>query len=186
MATLLRATLICALGLAAAFLVACGDRNGLLPSDRAQSLNGALDQLDSALASGDCAAAERAVSSLNAAAGSLSSPQVNRTLISNINQGAHTIAALTPKSCQTTPTTTTPTNTTTTQTQTQTTQTQTQSTPTQTQPTTPTQTQPQTNPGNNGGATVPNTGGGGPPGQLKKAKQLRGHHHGHGKGDGGD
>jgi hypothetical protein len=180
MATLLRATLICALGLAAAFLVACGDRNGLLPSDRAQSLNGALDQLDSALASGDCAAAERAVSSLNAAAASLSPPQVNRTLVSNINQGAHTIAALTPKSCQTTSTSTTPTVTT--QTQTQTVQTQTQTVPTQTQ-STPTQTQPQTTPGNNGGATVPNTGGGGPPGQLKK---LRGHHHGHGKGDGGD
>ncbi len=49
--------MIGALGCAAAILVACGDRNGLLPGDQASKLSSALDGVSAACQAGDVARA---------------------------------------------------------------------------------------------------------------------------------
>ena len=72
------------LGIAAAFLVACGGGGaGLLSSDQAGTLSNQLDQLASAVDTGHCGAAASAVASLNNAIDNLPS-SVNPALAANL------------------------------------------------------------------------------------------------------
>lgn len=111
-----RALLAGGLGLAAAFLVACGGGAGLLSSDQASTLNAQLDQVSSAVASGNCAAASSAVSDFSNAVSTLPAG-VNQTLRDNLSQDATKLGQLAAKDCQNattaTSTTTTPTTSTT-------------------------------------------------------------------------
>lgn len=149
------------LGAAAALLVACGDRSGLLSSSESSSLQDALAAVQSACADGQTARAEVAAQSFSARIASLPPGTVDRRLIANLQQGASTLDALVADSCAetTTPTTTTPTVTTTT--------TPTETTTTTTEPTTPTTpettpTAPETTPTTPPPTTPPSTGGGTP------------------------
>lgn len=153
---------ICAagLGFAVSALAACGGSGSLLSADQAGQLNTQLSQVQADLEQGDCVAARSAVSGFSGTVnGGLNG--VNSTLVSNLQQGAQTIAKLTSARCPTvtqTVTTTTPRTTssttskttTTPTTTTQTTVTQTIATQTET-----TQTPPITT------TTVPGTGGAG-------------------------
>jgi hypothetical protein len=194
MRSALKALPLAVLGLAAALLVACGDRNGLLSSGQAGSLQDALAAVQSACADGDSGRAAVAAQSFADRVDALPADEVDRALIRDLQDGAATLESLVPSTCTgavtttTTPTVTTPTTpttptTTTTTTPTTTTQTTTSpttpTTPTPTEPTTPT-TPPDTGggapgdeddddggPGNSGGA--PGDSGGASPGQLKQA-----------------
>ncbi len=61
-----KAIVIGVLGCAAAILVACGDRNGLLPGDQASKLSSALDGVSAACQAGDVARAQSAAARFNA------------------------------------------------------------------------------------------------------------------------
>lgn len=179
------------LGLAAALLVACGDRSGLLSDSQAGSLQDALAAVQSACANGDSGSASVAAQSFADRIDALPAAEVDRRLVEDLREGAATLQSLVTRTCTgtaATTTTTTPTVTTTTPTTTATTPTTT--TPTETTPTTPT-TPPTTTPttttppdddGEDPGGGTPGPGGGGapgdsggaPPGQLKKAlRELR-------------
>jgi hypothetical protein len=180
----LRALLAGALGIAVAFLVACGDRSNLLPGSSADKLNSQLDQVSAAVSGGDCAKAVAAVNAYKDTVLGLPGT-VSATLRANLIQGAQTIAQMAPNDCRqasqpsttsTTPTTTTPTTPTATTPTTPTTTTPTTPTATNTIPTTPSPTPaptptpsptpPETQPpstGTNGGGGAPppgNSGGG--------------------------
>jgi len=158
-----RAVLAGGLGFAAALLVAaCGGGSGLLSSDQANTLNGQLNQLASAVGSHNCNAAQNASQSFATAVAGL--PQtVNSTVRSNLTQGASTISDLAVRDCQnkapTTPTATTATATTQTTTQPTTTTHQATTTTTNSNPPPPTthQNPPPTTPSGGGSAN----GGGG-------------------------
>lgn len=173
---LLRATLAGVLGACAALVVACGDSNGLLAQNDASSLSSQLDSISEAVDGGHCATARRLSQDLENAVINLPG-DVDRRVLTDLQQGARTVGAQSQVACQNpkTDTTTTETETATTETQTVPTQTQTVPTETQTQtvptqtvpttptttpttPTTPTPTAPtQTTPGTGGAGT----GGGG-------------------------
>lgn len=143
---LLRATLAGVLGACAALVVACGDSNGLLAQNDASSLSSQLDSISEAVDGGHCATARRLSQDLENAVINLPG-DVDRRVLTDLQQGARTVGAQSQVACQNpkTDTTTTETETTTTETQTiptqtQTVPTQTQTTPTQTVPTTPTTT----------------------------------------------
>jgi hypothetical protein len=142
MPALARLALAGALGLCLAFLVACGDRNGLIPQRSADRLERQLDSVSSSLDAHRCAAAgSAALNGQNQAAGLPASvdPRLRRRLVDGFGR----LARVAPRDCASE---TTPTQTTTTPTQTETTPTQTTTTPTQTEttPTTPTETIPTT------------------------------------------
>lgn len=175
------------LGIAAALLVACGDRNGLLSSGQAGSLQDALASVQAACAAGDSGKASVAAQSFADRVDALPPGEVDRALIQDLQDGASTLAALVPRSCTGTAETTTTTPTTTTATTAPTTTTPTTTTTTTTPTTTPTEpTTPTTPPPDNGGGTpgegddgngdsggAPGPPDGAPPGQLKKAlKEL--------------
>jgi hypothetical protein len=152
-----RAVLAGGLGFAVSLIVAaCGGGSGLLSGDQANTLNGQLDQVNSAVASRNCGAAVNASQSFGNAVANL--PQtVNTTLRANLNQGASTISDLASKDCRTTTIPTTPTATATTATATTTTattQSSTTSTTTTTHPPPTTTTQSST-------TTTTSSGGGG-------------------------
>jgi hypothetical protein len=150
-----RAVLAGGLGFAVSLIVAaCGGGSGLLSGDQANTLNGQLDQVNSAVASRNCGAAVNASQNFGNAVANL--PQtVNTTLRANLNQGASTISDLASKDCRTTTTPTTPTATATTATATTaTTQSSTTSTTTTTHPPPTTTTQSST-------TTTTSSGGGG-------------------------
>jgi hypothetical protein len=163
------------LGCAAAFLVACGDRSGLLTSQDAANLQDALASVQSACAAGQTADAALAARQFSDRVTELSPRQVDPRLIANLADGAQTLDALVARTCTattTTPTTstaTTPTTTETTTVPTTTTDTTTVPTVPETTPTTPTTT-PTEPPPSNGGGGGPGNGppGGVPPGQTKK------------------
>lgn len=157
------------LGCAAALLVACGDRNGLVSGSEASSLQEALAAAQIACASGDEAGAELAAQRFAERVDAL--PQtVDRRLVANLQQGAATLATLATAGCtDTSSTPTTPTTITTTTTPTTTTEPTTPTTPTTPiEPTTPTippttptpPTVPPDDGSGNGGGTP---GGGNPP-----------------------
>jgi hypothetical protein len=166
------------LGLAAAFLVACGSgtKRGI-PAANAQQLNNDLDALASAVNAGNCATAAAALVKVRGDVLELPA-SVSQRLRKRLTQGADNLAQRAPGQCTaneaTTPTDTTPTTTDTTPTDTtptttdttptDTTPTTTDTTPTDTTPTdtTPTTTTPTTSthtsttpttPGGTGGAT---------------------------------
>jgi hypothetical protein len=157
------------LGCAAALLVACGDRSGLLSSSESSSLQDALAAVQSACADGQPARAEVAARSFGERVGALPPGTVDRKLIVNLQQGASTLDALVAQTCTATATTPTTTTVTTTTTPTTTTTTTTEptlpTTPTEPTPppTTPTTPPPTTTPddGGGGGATTPSDGSGG-------------------------
>lgn len=153
----LKAIPLGALGVAAALLVACGNRNGLLSAGDASSLQNALSSVQSACANGQTARATLAAQRFSDRVDGLSPQSVDRRLIANLQQGARTLEQLVGQTCtQTTPTTpTVPTTTATTPTAT------TQTTPTTTVPTTTVPTTPTTPTP----TTPTDTGGGTPPGQ---------------------
>jgi hypothetical protein len=189
MRTVLKVLPLAALGLAAALLVACGDRNGLLSGSQAGSLQDALAAVQSACASGDSGRAAVAAQSFADRVDALPPADVDRQLIGDLRDGASTLESLVPDTCTgaatttttTTPTVTTTTTPTTTATTTTTTPTEpttptTSTTPPPTEPTTPTEPPPDTGggtpgddggPGNSGGA--PGLSGGATPGQVKQA-----------------
>jgi hypothetical protein len=158
------------LGLSSAFLVACGDRNKLLPQSDASAINDKLDSVSSAVAAHNCTTAQDAVNAAERQAQSLPTtidPKLQATLQANLEHVATVAQSACTQSTQTTPKTvstqTTPTQTTqteTTQTETTTTQTPTTSPPTtDTGPTTGT-----TDTGQSGGVG-PGNGNGGSQGQ---------------------
>jgi hypothetical protein len=188
MRSVLKVLPLAVLGLAAALLVACGDRNGLLSASQAGSLQDALAAAQTACADGDAGRAAVAARSFADRVDALPAAEVDRRLIGDLEDGASTLESLVPRTCTgaatstTTPTvttTTTPATTATTPTTTTPTETTTTTTPTApppTEPTTPTVPPDDsgggtTPPGSSGGA--PGISGGATPGQVKKAlKQL--------------
>lgn len=141
------------LGLASAFLVACGDRNKLLPQSDASAINAKLDSVASAVAARDCTTALDAINAAERQAQSLPGkvdPKLQATLQANLEQVANRAQAACTQSTQTkstVSTTTTPTQTTqSTETTTTETQPTTQTTTTEAPPTTQT-----TNTGQSGG-----------------------------------
>lgn len=179
-----KVVLLGVLGCAAALLVACGDRNGLLSGSQAASLRDALDVARSACDDGDPARAQVAARSFADRVEALSDGNVDRRIVRNLREGAATLEALVPQTCTgASETTTTPTVTTTTTPTTTTAPATTETTPTV--PTTPTETTPPATepppsttpvppedgsddpePGNSGGA--PGQSGEVPPGLAKK------------------
>jgi cobalamin biosynthesis Mg chelatase CobN len=127
------------LGLSSAFLVACGDRNKLLPQSDASAINAKLDSVAAAVAAHNCTGALDAVSTAERQAQSLPGnvdPKLQATLRANLEHVATRAQAACTQSTQTkstvsTTTTSTPTTATqTTQTETTTTQTTQTSPPT--------------------------------------------------------
>jgi len=155
------------LGLASAFLVACGDRNKLLPQSDASAINDKLDSVASAVAARDCTTALDAVNAAERQAQSLPGkvdPKLQATLQANLEHVASRAQTACTQSTQTKSTvltTTTPTQTTQ-STETTTTQTQptTETTTTQAPPTTQT-----TDTGQSGGVGPGNGAGRGNGGQ---------------------
>jgi hypothetical protein len=126
-----RALLAGGLGFAVSLLAACGGGAGLLNADQANSLNSQLDQVSSAVDSGQCGAVANAAVGLTNAVENLPA-SISPTLVSNLKQGATTVSRLAAKDCHTQSTTpTTPT-------------TSTATTNTTTTPTTTTQSPPST------------------------------------------
>lgn len=126
------------LGVSSAFLVACGDRNKLLPQSDASAIKSKLDSVASAVAAHDCSGALDAVSTAERQAQSLPGnvdPKLQATLQANLEHVATRAQAACTQSTQTkstvSTTTTTPTQTTATET------TQTETTTTQTTQTSP-------------------------------------------------
>jgi hypothetical protein len=115
-----RALLAGGLGLAVSFLVACGGGSGLLSSDQASTLNSQLDQVSSAVGSGNCAAASSAVSDFSNMVSNLPTG-VNQTLRDNLSQDASRLGQLAAADCQNATTTTSTTTTSTSSTPTSTT-----------------------------------------------------------------
>jgi hypothetical protein len=154
-----RFLLVAVLGLASAFLVACGDRSKLIPGSEAQRLKSQIDSVSAAVDAHSCGRAQLAAQNLQDAVNNLPR-SVDPGLRTRLQDGATRMAAAAADECQRTTTQTTPTvtETTTTPTQTETTttptQTETNTTPTTTTttPTTPTPT-----------TTQPGTGGAGAP-----------------------
>jgi hypothetical protein len=169
-----------AFGLASSLLVACGDRNGLLPAHKANAMIADLASLSNAVAQQDCAGASSAVIRARNALHSAST--ANPTLTDRLGSELARLDALAQTEChpvitaQPTVSTTTPTTTSTTQSTTTTTppttSTTTTTTPTTTSSTTATTQTTDTNggasPGNgngSGGAGGGSGGGGGNGGQ---------------------
>lgn len=183
MRSVLKLLPLAALGLAAALLVACGDRSGLLSGGQSGSLQDALAAVQAACADGNPGRAAVAARSFSDRVGALPAGEVDRRLVADLEEGASTLETLVPQSCTaaatttTTPTdttTTAPTTTSTTPTTTTTTAPTTPTTPTEPPATTPTAPPPTAppdddsgGPGNSGGA--PGNPGGAAPGQVKKA-----------------
>jgi hypothetical protein len=156
MRTLLLALIAAALGVSSAFLVACGDRNDLIPRSDADAINSDLDQASSLYDQQQCRASQRAVGRAQSRAGKLPSEVdsgLRRTLGENLQTVLDKIRAQCGKTqtTQTTQTTaTTPTTTATTPTTTTTAPTTTTTTP-PTTTTAPPTTQTTTESGNSGG-----------------------------------
>jgi hypothetical protein len=162
--------LAAALGLGSSFLVACGDRNGLIPPSAASAMKSDLEQASSLVDAQECRRAQAAVVDAQATAAALPSTvdtNPRSTLGDNLQ---HVLDRVRADCGKTTSTQTTPTNTVTTHTQsTQTQPTTTESVPTSTSTeTTPPPTSTSTPPpstGDNGGTPAGGGGGSGGSGQ---------------------
>jgi hypothetical protein len=171
-----RALLAGGLGLAAAFLAACGAGSGLLSSSQASALIAEVNQATSDVSNGDCTNANTILVDVQTKVAGLPA-SVNPTLVSDLDHGADTLRALANEKCSgslgvgsdntttsvSTPTTTHPDTTSTpTSTTTTSTETNTQSTPsTPSTPATTTSTPGTTTTGGGGGAGLPGNGGSG-------------------------
>jgi hypothetical protein len=153
--------LAAALGVSSAFLVACGDRNSLIPKGDAAAMQSDLDRASSHYEGEQCRAAQADVRQARARAERLPSG-VDADLRSTLEANLDTVLERIVARCGKTTTTTTPTQTqTTATTPTETTQTTTETTTTQTTtepPTTTTSettTEPPANSGGSGGTPTP-------------------------------
>lgn len=144
---------------AMAVLAGCGSNGTLLSAGQAGALTGQLNRISEELSAGNCQEAASQIQSFQNAVSGLGS--VNQTLVSNLDQGASTIATLAQRRCPTgagpSTTATTPTKTTKTKTKTTTTSTQTTTTPTTSSTTTTTPTTTSTVPTLTGTTTTPAT-----------------------------
>lgn len=165
-----KAIVIGVLGCAAAVLVACGDSNGLLPGDRASSLDSALDGVSAACARGLPERAQAAVLRVRQQIDELPADGVDPRLVRNLQEGVATVEELIPQTCtavtETQPTITEvvpPPADTTPQTTPETTPSETPTTPDSGGGTTPPDSGGgTTTPPDTGGGTTPDTGGGTP------------------------
>ena len=160
--------LAAALGVASSFLVACGDRNGLLPSSDAAAINSDLDQASSLVDAQECRRAQAAVVDAQATAAELPrtvDAALRATLADNLQHVLTRVRAecgRTTSTQKTTPTTPTQTQTTTTQpTTTETVPTTTTTAPTQPPQTTTTEGSSRSGTGNSGGTPAGGGGSGG-------------------------
>lgn len=101
-----RAILVGGLGLAAAFLVACGGGSSLLSSNQANSLLAAFDRVGTAAQSGNCATIDNANSQLDSQIQNLPG-SIQGNITDSLNQWASTVGSLATKACKTTTTSTT-------------------------------------------------------------------------------
>src|SRR5882757_4707442 len=103
------------LGLSSAFLVACGDRNKLLPQSDASAINDKLDSVASAVAAHNCTTVQDAVNAAERQAQSLPSTidsklQATLQAVASVAQAAYArTTQTTPKTTSTPTTPTTPT-----------------------------------------------------------------------------
>jgi cell division septation protein DedD len=94
-----RALLAAILGVAAAFVVACGSSgNGLLSSDQSSSIAAQLTSISVAVDKGRCVKASAASRRLNNEISGLPS-SVDQKLVANLGQGAATVSELATKQC---------------------------------------------------------------------------------------
>lgn len=94
----LRLVFAAVLGLVAAFVVACGDSNGLLSSSQASGLDKSLDGVASAVQNGDCSAASSAVGNLKDRVSALPTT-VDPRLRAQLGRGAVTVGELAAHDC---------------------------------------------------------------------------------------
>ena len=167
-----RALLAGGLGLAAAFLAACGGSSGLLSPNQASTFNGLLNQASTDVTNGNCGSALNAIGTFRTQVANLPGT-VDPTLVFDLSRGADRVNALVKQQCgstvgtgtntgTTTPTTTTHEQTTSTSTSPTTTTTTTTPSTTTTTPTTPTT--PATTPSTPGTTSTGAPGGGAPTG----------------------
>ena len=156
-----------ALGACSALLVACGDRNNLIPAEDARGLNRDLDDVAVRVDSRACGRARAALANAREKAQRLPD-EVDAKLRANIDQGlAHLAAQVTEECTRTTTTRPTQTRTTTTETLPPPPTTEPEPPPTTERPPPPTTTEPPPTPPDDGsgtGGTPPGGGGGGTPG----------------------
>jgi cell division septation protein DedD len=150
--------LAAALGVSSAFLVACGDRNSLIPKGDAAAMQSDLDRASQFYDQEECRRAQAAVRSASGRAQRLPSG-VDADLRATLRDNLDTVLERIVEKCGKTKTNTTPTQTqTTATTPTETTQTTTETTTTETTtepPPTQTETVPEPAPGGSGGTTTP-------------------------------
>jgi hypothetical protein len=156
MRTVVVVLLAAALGVSSAFLVACGDRNALLPPGDAEAMRSDLDQASALYAREECRASERAVGRAQDRAQALP-PEVDRDLSATLEANLDVVLEKIRTRCgktastQTTQTTATQTTQTTETTQTTTTEPPPTTTTTEPPPTTTTTEPPPEGPGESGG-----------------------------------
>lgn len=169
-----RALLAGGLGLAAAFLAACGGSSGLLSPNQASTFNGLLNQASTDVTNGNCGSALNAIGTFRTQVANLPGT-VDPTLVFDLSRGADRVNALVKQQCgstvgtgtntgTTTPTTTTHEQTTSTSTSTSPTTTTTTTTPSTTTTTPTTPTTPATTPSTPGTTSTGAPGGGAPTG----------------------
>jgi hypothetical protein len=180
MRTLLFALTAAALGVSSAFLVACGDRNDLIPRNDASAIVSDLDRASTLYSQEECRAAQAAVGSAESRASRLPS-KVNSDLRATLAENLQTVLDEIRQQCGKTQTTQSTQTTATTPTTTVTTPT-TDTTPTTTTtappPTTTTTTPPPTTPTNSGGNGGSGDSGGTPSGQGLRLRGKGKHKYG--------
>jgi hypothetical protein len=107
----MRFLLVCllagSLGIASSFLVACGDRNDLIPKSNADAIKSQVDSVESAAAARRCEQAKRAVLRAQQE-GERLPDDVDRELRANVDDALARLGAVVQRTCtQTTPTQTT-------------------------------------------------------------------------------
>ena len=156
--------LAAALGFGSAFLVACGDRNGLIPQSAADAMSSNLDQASSLVDAQQCRQAQASVVNAQATAAELPrtvDAQLRTTLADNLQTALDRVRTNCGKTTSTQTTPTTPTQTQSTATQTTTTQTQPTTTTTTPSPPPPTTTGHTTPPPSTSGSSGGTPAGGG-------------------------
>jgi hypothetical protein len=190
-----RALLAGGLGLAAAFLAACGASSGLLSASQASNLTALLNRASADVSSGQCYAADKAIGQLRTQIAALPG-SVNTTLVSDLSKGAKTVEELANDQCgsavgtgsdtkSTTTATTAPSHTTSTSTTTTTTTTPTETTPSPPTPAPTTPSTPATTPSTPGTTSTGASGGGAPTGGGGGDGQGNNQGNGQGVGPGG-
>ena len=138
----------------AAAVAGCGSSGTLLSTGQAGQLTAQLSTISRELSARNCQQAASDIANFQSVVAGLGSDSVNQTLVSNLNQGASTVAQLAARDCPTSAGTTTTATTTTKTTKTKTQTTTTPTTTTSTTDTTTTASTP-TETSTTGGVTIP-------------------------------